>query len=71
MNKDTDKKDENEIIIPKKSEKNLLYRDLFIIYENKTEEELKSLKDDKNYQRFLMLYKKRKKKYSIKSIMNG
>ena len=71
LNKDTDKKDENEIIIPKKSEKNLLYRDLFIIYENKTEEELKSLKDDKNYQRFLMLYKKRKKKYSIKSIMNG
>ena len=72
LDKDKDKKDKSKIILAqKKEEDNLLYRDLFIIYENKTEEELKSLKDDKNFQRFIMLHKNRKKKYSIESIING
>ena len=40
----------------------LMYHDLFRIYGNVSKEQEESLKNDKNYQRFIMLYNKRKAK---------
>lgn len=42
-----------------------MYRDLFILYSEVDEEKKEKLKNDENYQRFLMLYKKRHESPSV------
>ena len=54
----------NNVKIIKKQPR-LMYRDLFILYSEVDEEKKEELKNDENYQRFLMLYKKRHESPSV------